>query len=320
MNSPVQVAVGVILDSQCNVLISKRHADSHQGGLWEFPGGKLQTNEKPTSALKRELAEELGILARAYNPFTRVLHHYSAKSVLLDVYLIAEFDGIPRGMEGQAIEWRSVAELDAADFPPANHRIIKLLQLPDCLAITPEFQSKQDLLNYVHGLLDRQLKLIQFRQNQLNSKHYLQWSRLIIQLCSQTDTKVIINNDLALFQKVQAGGYHANSTRLMGLKERPVDDEFLFSASCHNEAELIQAEQLSADMALLSPVKATTSHSSSVSLGWDGFAKLANSVSLPVFALGGLKESDLGCVRRNGGVGVAAIRGFGNPDIIQLIR
>ncbi|HJO11616.1 MAG TPA: NUDIX domain-containing protein, partial [Gammaproteobacteria bacterium] len=55
MSPPVHVAVGVILDSQRNVLVSLRHAGGHQGGLWEFPGGKLEKNETVVSALEREL-------------------------------------------------------------------------------------------------------------------------------------------------------------------------------------------------------------------------------------------------------------------------
>jgi 8-oxo-dGTP diphosphatase len=138
MNPPVHVAVGVILDSQRKVLISLRHADSHQGGLWEFPGGKLEQNETLAHALKRELAEELGIQVKASSPFVKLLHHYSDKTVLLDVCLITEFDGIPSGLEGQSIKWCSIDRLVVADFPAANQQIIKLLQRPDRLAKTPD--------------------------------------------------------------------------------------------------------------------------------------------------------------------------------------
>jgi 8-oxo-dGTP diphosphatase len=310
MNPSVHVAVGVILDSQRNVLISLRHADNHQGGLWEFPGGKLEQNETLAHALKRELAEELGIQVKASSPFVKLLHHYFDKTVLLDVFLITEFDGIPSGLEGQSIQWCSIDKLVVTDFPEANHQIIKLLQLPKRLAITPEFQSKRDLMTYVQRLLELELKLIQFRQNQLDSAQYIQWANSIIELCNKAGATVLINNDLATFRQIGACGYHATSTRLMRLRERPVATESLFSASCHNQAELMQAERLGSDLALLSPVKDTTSHPDSPLLGWNGFAKLANSVSLPVFALGGLKESDLDSIRRNGGVGLAAIRGF----------
>ena len=310
MSPPVHVAVGVILDSQRNVLVSLRHAGGHQGGLWEFPGGKLVKNETVVSALERELAEELGIRVKKCNPFVRILHHYSDKTVLLDVCLIAEFEGNPSGLEGQLIKWCSIGKLAEADFPRANHRIIKLLKLPDRLAITPEFQSEQAIISYVRDLLDRQLKIIQFRQHQLEPLQYIQWAKSIVELCNQKGVKVMINNDLELIQQIGASGYHATSTRLMNLNERPVDKEQLFGASCHNQAELNQAERLGADLVLLSPVKTTSSHPDSPVLGWDGFAKLANSISLPVFALGGLNESDLECIRCNGGIGLASIRGF----------
>lgn len=128
-NSPVHVAVGVLLNGNSEVLIALRPAHSHQGGLWEFPGGKVEAGESVEQALNREFEEELGVSVQACTPLIQISHDYSDKSVILDVWRIEKFSGIPQGKEGQAIEWRALSKLRATDFPKANERIIRALSL-----------------------------------------------------------------------------------------------------------------------------------------------------------------------------------------------
>ncbi|MFK8047704.1 MAG: 8-oxo-dGTP diphosphatase MutT [Halioglobus sp.] len=120
----VHVAVGVILDSRNRVLIAKRSKESHQGGLWEFPGGKVEAGESVQNALERELHEELGIHIGHATPLTVVSHDYGDKSVCLDVWLVAEFTGTATGCEGQPLLWVGMGELGAYDFPEANASIV----------------------------------------------------------------------------------------------------------------------------------------------------------------------------------------------------
>lgn len=127
-NSTVHVAVGVLLNEKREVLIALRPDDSHQGGLWEFPGGKVEEGESVEHALNREFEEELGISVQGCTPLTQIRHDYSDKSVMLDVWRIEKFSGIPRGREGQAIEWRALSKLRAVDFPKANAGIIHALK------------------------------------------------------------------------------------------------------------------------------------------------------------------------------------------------
>jgi 8-oxo-dGTP diphosphatase len=126
-NSTVHVAVGVLLNDNHEVLIAMRPAESHQGGLWEFPGGKVEEGESVEYALNREFKEELGISVQACTPLIQIRHEYSDKLVMLDVWRIEKFSGIPQGREGQAIEWRALSKLRAVDFPKANDRIIREL-------------------------------------------------------------------------------------------------------------------------------------------------------------------------------------------------
>lgn len=126
----VHVAVGVIRDDAGCILISKRHASSHQGGLWEFPGGKVEVGEAVLSALSRELREELGIEVQASKPLLQVKHDYGDKQVLLDVWLVDRFTGQAVGREGQPLRWVAAEDLPDFDFPLANDAIVEaVLQL-----------------------------------------------------------------------------------------------------------------------------------------------------------------------------------------------
>lgn len=126
---PVHVAVGVLRNDKGQVLISLRADEAHQGGLWEFPGGKVEPGESVEQALSREFEEELGICVHSCTPFIQISHDYEDKSVLLDVWNVQSFSGVPRGREGQQIEWRAQSALCVDDFPRANARIIRALQL-----------------------------------------------------------------------------------------------------------------------------------------------------------------------------------------------
>jgi len=122
----VLVAVAVII-SENQILLSRRHEASHQGGKWEFPGGKVELNETVEQALVREIEEELGLQVIKQEPFIVVEHDYVDKRVRLDVRIVSEFNGKPDGKEGQLIRWVTVLELLDLDFPAANAPIVKNL-------------------------------------------------------------------------------------------------------------------------------------------------------------------------------------------------
>ncbi len=123
----VHVAVGVIVDEQRRVLIAQRARDAHQGGLWEFPGGKLEPGESVQQALARELSEELGLRVRVAVPLLKVAHDYSDKSVLLDVWQVEQFEGEASGREGQPLRWVPMQALLDYTFPEANLPIVETL-------------------------------------------------------------------------------------------------------------------------------------------------------------------------------------------------
>ena len=129
----VHVAVGVIFNSkQDQILIAKRPQHLHQGGLWEFPGGKVSSGEAIEHALARELFEELGISDIQAEPLMHILYDYSDKKVYLDIWIIHEFSGQAQGKEGQQCEWVNLQDLLSSQsqyqFPAANQPILERLK------------------------------------------------------------------------------------------------------------------------------------------------------------------------------------------------
>ncbi len=126
MKKEVHVAVGVIVRGQ-QFFMTKRLAHVHQGGKWEFPGGKVEKDETVAVALHRELKEEVAIDVLACLPLIEISHDYGDKKVLLEVFLVDNFDGEPTAQEGQKEGWFSLIQLYQLDLPAANQAILEKL-------------------------------------------------------------------------------------------------------------------------------------------------------------------------------------------------
>lgn len=131
MSSPekpqIAVAAGILTDSKGRVLIARRPEGAHQGGWWEFPGGKLRRGETPLQGLIRELREELGIEVRAARPLLAYRHEYPERVIDLHVWRVTEFVGEPAGVEGQPLRWVAIAELTTVGLLPGDQPIIAAL-------------------------------------------------------------------------------------------------------------------------------------------------------------------------------------------------
>ncbi len=121
----VHVAVGLVVrDGQ--VLIAKRQDHQHQGGLWEFPGGKVEAGETTPEALVREFQEEVDLILdpEQMTPLMELPFDYGDKTVLLDTWVCHHSEGTARGCEGQLVQWVAIEELDGYSFPEANSELI----------------------------------------------------------------------------------------------------------------------------------------------------------------------------------------------------
>ena len=121
--------VAAVIFSRCGkkIFLAKRPDKSHQGGLWEFPGGKKEAGETAYQALSRELEEELAIKVTATDSLIKINHDYGDKLVELDVYKVTAFEREPFGAEGQKTQWVDLADINEYEFPAANQAIIKAL-------------------------------------------------------------------------------------------------------------------------------------------------------------------------------------------------
>ena len=156
----VHVAAAVIRGTDGKILIARRADAQHQGGLWEFPGGKVEAGESVEAALGRELQEELGIVVSAARPLIKVQHDYPDKQVLLDVWEVSAFSGEPRGVEGQPLAWVSARDLPNYEFPAANQPIVTAARLPDQYLITPDGLETPELLRGLQKAIAGGIKLV----------------------------------------------------------------------------------------------------------------------------------------------------------------
>jgi 8-oxo-dGTP diphosphatase len=306
-NKEVAVAVAILIKPNGEFLLAQRPAGKVYADWWEFPGGKVEPDESVLDALKRELHEELGVdIARAY-PWLTIRHSYEHANVRLHVYRVTEWRGEPHGKENQAFQWQSISNLTVSPLLPAAAPMIKALALPPVYAITnatelgeAEFFLRLDLA------LNNGLKLIQVREKTFSPKQLKNFAQQVIAKAHAYQAKVLINTDMILAQTLRADGVHLNAMQLMTLETRP--DFPLVGASCHNQSELERAEKLACDFVALGSVMLTQSHPGTKTLGWENAAKFIHDYSLPVYALGGMQESDIKTAWANGFQGVAMQR------------
>ena len=156
-------------------------------------------------------------------------------------------------------------------------------------------------LHMKHGI-----KLVQLRAKEIAKADYIDLAKSAIEMGKKFNSKVILNADMALVDHLGADGVHLTSQVLMDLQERPLANKIV-AASCHNLDQLKHAEMIGVDLVTLSPIQDTTSHPDAIPLGWTQFSGLCKSISLPVYALGGIKAHDLERVMSCGAFGIAAI-------------
>ena len=124
----IHVAAGIIWHADnTQILIARRPEHLHQGGLWEFPGGKLESSETAEAALSRELYEELHIRFQHAEHFQRIQHDYGDKTVCLDFYHVRGINADIQAQEGQEWRWVNITELMHYTFPAANKAIVDAL-------------------------------------------------------------------------------------------------------------------------------------------------------------------------------------------------
>jgi 8-oxo-dGTP diphosphatase len=123
----IEVVAGALYDASGRVLIAQRPPGKALAGRWEFPGGKLHDGESADDALAREMREELGVEVLAAERLMRYPHEYPDRVVWLDMWIVREWRGEPRGLDGQALKWVEPARLNGEDILEADQPIVAAL-------------------------------------------------------------------------------------------------------------------------------------------------------------------------------------------------
>jgi len=310
----IHVAVGVIV-RKGRVLIARRPDHVHQGGLLEFPGGKVEPGETVQQALVREIAEETGLRVSeaSLEPVIGIRHDYGDKRVFLDVWRSSDASGEPEGREGQPVDWLEPDQLRDKDFPVANRPVIRALRLPGTLAITGDMGSPEEGVARLQAGLE-QVKVsgstcVVLRAPGMSAGDYSRFASKAVALCVERGLTPILHGSPERFNAIPAaGGLHLPWREAQALTERPVPESAWFGVSCHDAAELTHAAALGADYATLGPVQPTLTHPGTPTMGWTRFQSLVARAVIPVYALGGVGPADQVRARQSGGQGVAGIR------------
>jgi 8-oxo-dGTP diphosphatase len=297
----VEVAAAVIQRADGAFLLARRPAGKVYAGYWEFPGGKVEAGEPADRALVRELREELGIDACTAFPWITRVYTYPHATVRLNFFRVTAWKGEPQPREQQAIAWQRFGLPLAEPMLPANAPVLAALELPQEYAITDAAsRGREPMLARIQARLGAGLKLIQVRDKELPRRE--EFARSVLRLAHRHHARVLLNGGPEI-----GDGVHYTAAQLMALRERP--QGILAAASCHSAAELQHAMQLELDFVVLGPVMATASHPDAPTLGWEGFARLARGASIPVYAIGGVKRTDLETAWRAGAHGLAMVSG-----------
>jgi 8-oxo-dGTP diphosphatase len=303
----LSVVIGIVKDKEGRIFITRRHDTLHLGGLWEFPGGKVERGEMLNTALSRELREEIGIEVISAVPLISFQHGYSERIVHLHVFEITEYTGDSKSLLGQGWTWVNRHELQHYIFPAANRAILTAIYLPPFYAILND--DCEDLVARLQHLFDEGITLIQARLKNLSEEKVREFLDIAYPLCKEKGVLLLINSGTIKAVEMPCDGIHLTSSDLAKWDSRPENLRW-FSASCHNVEELKQAQKIGVDFVVLSPILKTKTHLEAEPLGWAVFKNLVEQCKVPVYALGGLEHGDLETARFAGGQGIAGIRTF----------
>lgn len=303
------VAIGVLCHED-RVLMELRHAQQSQGGKWAFPGGKIEAGEPPVAALIREFEEETGLITTHWEPLIRLRWSYDTGQVRLHVFISKHYRGTLKAKaDQQQLVWMPRSQLTGLEMPEANRPVLNALRLPSRMAITGGFETPEALYDKVAALLSlHHHRLIQWRAPHLSRGTYLQHAKQMMPMVHRAGAKLLLNGDPSLLTYFsEADGLHLPSRYLAYLSQRPVPEHKLFGCAVHSAEALVEALSLSPDYVVLSPIQKTQTHPEAEALGWARAQALIEDYPVPVFALGGLQETDLALAKQHGFQGIAAI-------------
>ena len=302
------VAVAVITRPDGSFLLARRPEGKPYAGYWEFPGGKVESNEQVAGALARELQEELGIAVTCVYPWVTQVFTYPHAKVKLHFYRVTAWQGEPHPHEGQVFSWERAESVSVAPVLPANGPIMRALSLPMVMGVSQVAElGVEPFLAKLDAALQRGLRLIQLREKQMPGTELIALARRVSEAAHAHGAHVLLNGAEALVAQTGVDGLHLSTQRLMHTERRP--DVAWCGASCHTREEMDHAAQLQLDYVVLGTVLPTATHPGATTLGWEGVRAFAHDFPLPIYTIGGMRPVDLDTAWQHGAHGIAMLRG-----------
>ncbi len=329
------IAAGVDAQGRPQYWLERRQSTADFAGLLAFPGGKVTAGETPLDALRRELAEELGIGFDSASLLIEVPWVYCAappaepNRLRFWLYRVDAWRPLSHrpleGREGQTVLPvvidRAQARVIADQLPAANRGMVAALCLPPRIAISGACSAGAsgfnrwlaDLRHMARALVlqTSATAIIQLRPQRALSLTEWQAAVAVVQA---EQLPAWVNTDFAMALACAADGVHLNRQRLFSVTRDEVrawqNQNRWVSVSGHDANEIDRANQLGVDAVLISPVLPTPSHPEAAGIGWAAFSALVRQASMPAFALGGMSEAFITTAQAQGGQGIAAISGY----------
>ncbi|MHA3891525.1 thiamine phosphate synthase [Acinetobacter sp. GXMZU3951] len=297
MSKPnIHVAIALLFH-QAKVLVGWRSATQHQGNKHEFPGGKVEQNETPLEACRREVFEEVGVGLNDWHAFDVICHEYDDVVVNLHLFHAAVPEALLNEIQ-QPWTWYSRSELLNLNFPKANFAILQRLYWPNQIKISEHLAELQQL---------KPQQLMYWRV-----EHQAADLEKLEQLPAELAANLIINwqawQQLTQPLQKRLAAVHLKQHQLMALKSGELPVGVRFIAACHDLVAMQHAQKIGCDAIFLSPVLATATHPEVSPLGWTRFKEYAQQVDIPVFALGGMRAEALQEAQSHHAYGIAGIR------------
>lgn len=304
----IHVACGVLRAADGRVLIVQRPPGKIAAGKWEFPGGKIEQEESPQSALYRELEEEIGIHVRAARPLLHFVQDYRERVVTLETWLVEAWDGVVQACEGQALAWRAIDDTADLDVLPTVAPILRALALPEQYVFTPPDAGLDFILAGLSALPHG--ALLRLRRPDLDDVAYAALAACLIGPAHARGLRLVLDRDAAMAARLGAAGLHLRHAQLRDAGARTAAEGLLRIASCHDAASIESARAQGVDAIVLGPVLPTATHPGAPTLGWTRFAELAAHAGRPVYAIGGMAPHELARAYAHRAQGLAGISAY----------
>jgi 8-oxo-dGTP diphosphatase len=305
MSTPVvEVAVCVVQTPDGRVLLAERTSRQMAAGFWELPGGKIEAGEAPAQAAARELTEETGLTPVGVTPWLSYEHQFPTKRLRLHFFRTLGWQGSPHGREGQRLAWVDPRAPHVGPVLPSNNRALFALSMPRAYMVADfsAHSSSDGFLASVHDALSGGATLMRVRMTAISPGQTASLLARVAGLAAAFPAASILSSTTMDARRAGLAGVHSGTSALRQLTARP--PVRLWSATCHDEADLARAVWLGADFVVLSPILYDPDLPGQASIGWDGLRRYVAASPVRIYAHGGLTQADAQAARQAGAAGL----------------